>query len=164
MKTLLILRHGKSDWNADFRYDHERPLNKRGEKAARAVGRYLTATDQVPERVITSTAVRARDTLALALEAGGWTSEVRETDALYEATLSDVLREVQAEPDEADRLLLVGHEPTWSSMVSELIGDARVRFPTAAIARIDLDVGRWADVQWGGGELVWLIPPKLLPE
>ena len=163
MKTILILRHAKSDWNADFRYDHERPLNKRGRKAAQAVGRYLAATDQVPERVITSSAVRARETLALVLEAGAWTSEVRETDALYEATLSDVLREVQAAPDEAERLLLVGHEPTWSETVSELIGDAQVRFPTATIARIDLDVGRWADVRWGGGELVWLIPPKLLP-
>lgn len=167
MKTLLFLRHGKSDWDADYGHDHERPLKKRGRKAARAVGRFLTETDQAPNSVVTSTAVRARETLTSALEAGGWACPVRATETLYEATPADVRREIQAEPDGAERLLLVGHEPTWSETIGRLIGAspgdaARVRFPTAALARVDVDVARWAEVDFGWGELIWLLPPRLL--
>ena len=169
MKTLLFLRHGKSDWGADYDHDHERPLKKRGRKAAEAVGKLLTETEGAPDAVIVSTAVRAQETLELASEAGGWTCPVRSTDALYEATPLDVRREIQAEPDETKCLLLVGHEPTWSETVGYLISAtpgaaARVRVPTAALARVDVDVDRWAEVDFGRGELIWLLPPRLLAD
>ena len=167
MKTLLFLRHGKSDWGADYGHDHERPLKKRGQKAAQAVGRFLTETGGAPDGVIVSTAVRAQETLKLAFEAGGWTCPVRSTDRLYEATPMDVRREIQAEPDETRCLLLVGHEPTTSETVGRLISAtpgaaARVRVPTATLARVDVDVDRWEEVDFGRGELVWLLPPRLL--
>lgn len=167
MKTLLFLRHGKSDRDTDYGHDHERPLKKRGRKAARTMGRFLTKTDQAPDSVIVSAAVRAQETLAMALDAGGWACPVRTTEALYEATPLDVRREIQAEAEATERLLLVGHEPTWSETVGRLIGAspeaaARVRIPTAALARVDVDVERWEEVDFGKGELVWLLPPRLL--
>lgn len=162
MKTLLFLRHGKSDWDADFEHDHERPLKKRGTKASRQMGRFLAAAGPLPDRIVTSTAVRARTTAALAKEAGGWTAPVRETRALYEAGPQDLLREIHAEDDAAETLLLVGHEPTWSATVGHLIGGGDVRMPTAAMARVDVDVARWAEVRFGGGLLIWLVPPKAI--
>lgn len=162
MKTVIFFRHGKSDWDAAFDHDHERPLNKRGVKAAQRMGRFLAEAGPLPERIVTSTAVRARETLALAREAGGWGAPVRETQALYGATPEAVLREIQSEADDADVLLLVGHEPTWSETVGRLIGGGRVRVPTAAMARVDVDVPRWAEVSFGIGELAWLVPPKAL--
>ena len=162
MKTLLFLRHGKSDWSADFEHDHERPLKKRGVKAAKRMGQFLAQAGPVPDRVVTSTAVRAKTTAELAKEAGGWGAPLRETRALYEAGPEDLLREVRAEADDAETLMLVGHEPTWSSTVSRCIGGGDVRFPTAALARVDFDVERWADVAFGRGQLIWLLPPKAL--
>jgi len=159
MKTLLILRHGKSDWDADYGNDHDRPLAGRGQKGARKMGRFLTTARTVPDRAITSSATRARETLATAAEAGGWTGPARVTDALYGAAPGDVLREIQAEPDDADTLVVVGHEPTWSGLVSMLIGGGRVEMKTAAVARIDIEVERWADVQPGRGSLAFLLPP-----
>ena len=67
MRTLLLLRHAKSDWDASYADDHERPLAKRGKKAAALIGRHLAATGQVPDRVVSSTAVRAADTVRRAM-------------------------------------------------------------------------------------------------
>ena len=162
MKTIVLLRHGKSDWEADFTDDHERPLATRGQKGARKMGRLLTTARTVPDRAITSSATRTRQTLAIAAEAGGWTGPARVTDALYEADAETVLREIQSEPDDANTVVVVGHEPWSSRLVSLLIGGGRVEMKTASVARIDIEVEAWADVQPGRGALVFLISPSAL--
>lgn len=162
MKTILFLRHGKSDWDADYGQDHERPLNARGRKAAKTMGRFLAASGTVPDQIITSTAVRARTTLDIAVEAGGLTAPVRSTRDLYGAGPSDLLREIHAADEAADVLLLVGHQPGWGETVGRLIGGGAVRFPTAALACVEVGVARWRDVAFGRGELVFLVPPKAL--
>ena len=162
MKTILILRHGKSDWDADYAADHGRPLAARGQKGARKMGRFLTTARVVPDRAITSSAIRARETLATAAEAGGWTGPARVTDALYEATPEAVLREIQSEPDEADTVIVVGHEPTSSGLAALLVGGGRVEMKTAAVARVDVEVESWADVRPGRGTLAFLLPPGAL--
>ncbi len=164
MKTILLLRHGKSDWDADFAHDHERPLNERGREAAETMGRFLAASGTLPDRIVTSTAVRARTTLGLAREAGELDAPVRETRSLYGAGPADLLREIQAEDDAASVLLLVGHQPGWGETVSRLIGGGAISFPTAALARVDVDVDHWRDVAFGRGELAWLVSPKALGE
>lgn len=164
MKTVLFLRHGKSDWDAPFDHDHERPLAKRGRKAAKEVGRYLTHVRQIPDGIISSTALRARDTVAIASEAGSWSTPIRETQALYGTSPENLMKVIHSESDENERLLLVGHEPTWSETIGLMIGQANIRFPTAAVARIDFDVKTWSMIRFGHGELIWLLPPKALPE
>ena len=163
MKSLYLLRHGKSDWDADYGgADHDRPLAPRGEKAARRVGRFLAEADARPDRVIASTAVRARTTALLAHEAGRWGCPLLETPTLYEASAEAVLALVQAEPAATGRLLLVGHEPTWSTLTQRLIGGGSVRVPTAGLVRVDFEVEQWAAARFGSGTLRLLLPPKML--
>ena len=163
MKTLLFLRHGKSDWSADYDGDHERPLKKRGRKDAQRVGRLLAGAGPMPDFVLCSTAVRARKTLAHAAKGGAWPAvETRETGVLYEAEPEAVLAEIRQVPDAAGVLLLVGHDPAWSEAAGRLVGLDQLRLKTAALARIDVEVDAWRDVAFGGGTLVWLVPPKLL--
>ena len=162
MKTILLLRHGKSDWDADYGQDHERPLNARGRKAAETMGRFLAASGTLPDQIVTSTAVRARTTLDIVKKVGGLTAPVRATRDLYGAGPSDLLRKIHAADDAVDVLLLVGHQPGWGETVGRLIGGAAVRFPTAALACIEVGVSRWRDVAFGRGELVFLVPPKAL--
>jgi phosphohistidine phosphatase SixA len=162
MKRLLLFRHGKSDWDARYGADHDRPLAKRGRKAASLMGRYLAGLDQVPDRIVCSSAVRARETLRLATEAGKWSCPVAVAEELYQASPETVLELIRETRDSVNTVLLVGHEPTWSLLTGRLIGKARLEFPTAAIARIDLPVTRWADVEFGKGVLAWLVTPKLL--
>ena len=161
MKRLYLVRHAKSDWRAPSASDHDRPLAKRGTRAAKLMGRFLTAAGQEPDAVVTSSAMRARSTVELMAAAGDWSCPVRVTRALYLSHPDSVLKEVQAESDEHEDLLIAGHEPTWSDLV-ELLTGGRLKMVTAAVARIDFDVERWADVETGHGVLVWLVPPKLL--
>ncbi len=163
MKRLFFLRHGKSDWNsADPTDDHGRTVAPRGRKAAQTMGRFLTAVDAVPDKVLTSSAVRARTTTELAAEAGGWSCPIEVCDDLYEPTPRAVLTRIHQQPDELESLLIVGHEPCWSAATGGLVGDADIRFPTAAVACIDANVERWRDVGWGCGMLLWHVPPKLI--
>jgi phosphohistidine phosphatase len=164
MKTVLFLRHGKSDWDAPFDHDHERPLAKRGRKAAKTVGRYLSHIDFVPDGIISSTALRARDTVSIASKAGSWDTDIRENQTLYGATPEQLVKIIQSEPDSTERLMLVGHEPTWSETTGLLIGQANIRFPTAAVARVDCDIASWSSLRFGRGELIWFFPPKALPD
>ena len=159
-KHLLLFRHAKSDWGTAAENDHARPLTKRGIAAARAMGRILAASGQTPDRVVTSSAVRAKTTLEVARAAGKWKSPTTISDALYAADAAAVLQEIRALPKSATTVLFVGHEPTWSELASFLIGGGNLRFPTAALARIDLTVPGWHAVTFGRGELVWLLQPK----
>ena len=92
MKRLMILRHGKSDWNAGASSDHARPLNRRGTGAAMTMGRLLTRLGEVPDLIVTSSAVRARETALLAADAGDWGCETIEVDDLYGTSAGGALR------------------------------------------------------------------------
>ncbi len=162
MKTILLLRHGKSDWEADYDDDHERPLAERGRSAAALIGSLLARVNQVPQHVLCSSAVRARETVRLAVEAGGWSCSVTVVPEFYGASTDAVLTRVATEDDALDSVLLAGHEPVWSVLAADLIGGGELRFPTAAMARIDFDVDRWSGVQPATGSLVWFVIPRLL--
>ena len=159
-RRLFLFRHGKSDWDAPFSSDHERPLSLRGERDAQNMGMLLAASGRpLRQLVVCSTALRARATLDLALRAGNWSPEVVFSDALYHAGPAQVLEVIREFPDHAARVMLVGHEPTWSGLVQGFCG-GRVRMPTAALARLDLPVSHWRDAAFGSGELVWLFQPR----
>ncbi|MCP3666801.1 MAG: histidine phosphatase family protein [Gammaproteobacteria bacterium] len=159
-KQLILFRHGKSDWDTQFSADHDRPLAERGIHAARTMGKILNAAQQLPDKAITSSAIRASTTLALAHEAGHWHCPIEITDQLYSTDPESMLELLQKEDDNLKRLLLVGHEPTWSTLISGFTG-AGVKFPTAAMARIDFDCAHWHRINWGQGRLNWLLKPKL---
>lgn len=161
MLQLLVMRHAKSNWAGNFSEDHDRPLAPRGVKAATMVGRFLAASGHGPDTVIASTAVRAHDTVERAMEAGKFSCPVISTRDLYGTHPSAAL-EIVADRAELPRLLVVGHEPTWSGLVSLLTGGGRVRLPTAAVACIEFPVDEWRDVTVGSGQLRWLVTPRLL--
>jgi len=161
MRTLLVMRHAKSDRTPVEGGDRARPLAPRGRKAAARMGRFLADAGMVPDLVLSSPAERARRTVELAARAGAWACSVREEAALYEAEPSEIVGVIAAAPDTAERILLAGHEPVGSELVERLAGGA-VRMPTAAVACIAFDVGSWSEVAAGGGVLLWLVTPKLL--
>ena len=159
-RFLIVFRHGKSDWGASGG-DHERPLKKRGIRAAKRMGRHLTETDQVPDLVLSSSAVRARTTAELALEAGSWGCPLHIESSIYESSIGAVLEVVRAVDDSVKGLVVTGHEPTSSALVATLVGGRAPTFPTAAMARIDFDVS-WSGVDAGVGRLAWVLTPREL--
>src|SRR5947207_15865347 len=98
MPGLILFRHGKSDWDADYPGgDAARPLARRGRKAAKTMGRFLARAGQVPDAAITSPAVRAEETLRLTMDGGGWTCPARTATSLYGGGGSGLLAEIRDE-------------------------------------------------------------------
>ena len=162
MKSVILFRHGKSDWDAVYNTDHNRPLAKRGIKAAKRMGKYLAELDQMPDLVISSTAVRAKTTVQLAMESGEWSSEFKLDRSIYggsSGTLLDLLYNIN---DSMGVACLVGHEPTFSSFISNCTNSGWIRFPTASMARLDFEVSAWKEIRFGQGTLAWLTRPKEL--
>lgn len=160
-RRLLLLRHAKSDWGTETIHDLDRPLKPKGEAAARLMGRFLSSIGHMPDRVLTSTAVRATHTVELAAAAGEWRCPVEPVAKLYDASPTAALHLLQETDDRHQTLLLSGHEPTMSELVLQLCG-GRVAFPTSAVARIDLPGKPWRMQRLADGELAWLVTPKIL--
>jgi phosphohistidine phosphatase len=164
VSALVVFRHGKSDWDTPGG-DRERPLASRGRKAARTMGRLLTRAGQAPDAVVCSPALRAQETLRLAMEAGEWKCPVRVGAGLYEGGVEGALAEIRAEDSAAELLCVVGHEPTSSELASLLIGGGRIDVPTGAALRIDFAEGMpWGDLAPGSGQLAWMLVPRLFPK
>lgn len=167
MTTVLLLRHAKSDWDAGAAHDRDRPLNKRGRASAALVGRFLRKIDLVPDLVLSSPAVRARTTAEIAAEAGEWAKSggggrIELVPRFYESSPPEVVAELARLPKLPPVLLLVGHEPTWSMLASDLIGGGTLRFPTAGLAAIGLPSDSPKSLGEGRGQLLWFVNPRLL--
>jgi len=160
MKRLILMRHGKSDWDAAYDADRDRPLNDRGVAAARTMGRVLTDAGEVPDKILSSPAVRAMTTAQLAADGGGWSVGVEIRDALYGASPGEVLDTIHASGGKAERLLVVGHEPTTSQTVSVLCGGS-VRVATATAVGLDLGPDDWHRLEPGSTTLAYVLPPRL---
>lgn len=157
MATLSLLRHAASQ--AFAARDRERALTPDGIRAARAVGRVIAAT-AIPDRVVVSTARRARETLDEAMAGGSWRVAVTPSDVLYGGSVDEVLDEVARDAAGSDAVLVVGHEPWCSGLIGLLTG-ANLRMSTAALATIEVG-STWAslDPQWCS--LTSFVPAQLV--
>jgi phosphohistidine phosphatase len=145
MKTLLLLRHAKSDWNQPDIKDHDRPLNKRGKKEAPKVGRYLLQNNLVPDLILSSTAQRARDTAQAAADGCGFDEPIDFYQDLYLSDTSCYLDILQRLPDEANRVMVVGHNPDLEDLLT-LLTDVTEHITTATLAQIDLPISSWQEL------------------
>lgn len=162
MRELMVLRHGKSDWGADTGSDHERPINSRGVRSARAVGRWVSSVSLIPDLVVSSTAVRARTTAELAIASGDWPVKLQLEDRLYAADPMVAIDVIASTSPAVERLMVVGHQPTWSSLVGALIGGGAVEMPTAGLSVLNVRVSRWSDIAWSSASLAMHVYPRAL--
>lgn len=168
MRRLMLLRHAKSDWSQPGQSDHDRSLAPRGRKAAPLMGRYLAEHDLIPDRVIVSTAKRTRETWRLVADMLPKKPRVDFEDRIYEASPRDILTAIADTPASARSLLVVGHNPGFQDTANLLVesGDKRLRaslaekFPTGALAVIDLDLDDWTKIKPGIGRLESFVTPR----
>ena len=174
MLTLLLLRHAKSSWDNPALADYDRPLAKRGKKTAPRMGDEISARHMRPDLILCSSAVRARETLALVLpELGGHAPEVVYDDAIYMATPAALLarlRAVHSGTGKLRRVMVVGHNPGLEELAELLVGggdeDAQEllaeKFPTCALAVLTFEGTSWSDVAPGTGKLRQFLTPARL--
>lgn len=165
MKTLLVLRHAKANRESDSESDHDRTLAKRGVKAAERIGALLLAEKLVPELVLSSTAIRARDTAQIvAREAGVDERLISFIPQLYLAEPPAYLDALRKLPPDAERVLVVGHNPGMETLVYRLTGETE-HMPTAALAICELTLDDWAELGAStSARLVRMVRPKGLDE
>jgi phosphohistidine phosphatase len=154
---LLILRHAKAE-QGDGQSDKERALAKRGRRAATRVGELLA--DRLPDKILSSTALRTRETVDGVSKAAGYFGPIEFIESLYLAEPAACIAAVRERGGDAKRLLLVGHNPGLEDLVTQLTGE-RVTLPTAALAECAFEHDAWSDVTLeSSAELVGLSYPR----
>lgn len=168
-KILYLLRHAKSGWDDPVPRDFDRPLNEKGKRAAHAIGEWMASNGLNFEHVVASPAVRVIETLD-----GVWAGYGRRIEPTWErriylasgATVLDVLREGD---DAHDTVLVVGHCPAMEDIVLDLVADdgssplreiVLDKYPTAALAELELDINSWADIGKGAVHFKRFVRPR----
>jgi len=168
MKRLTLLRHAKSGDDGTVARDFDRPLNAKGRRAARAIGRHMRDQALRFDAVLASPATRVAETLQEVEAVYGLGLAPVWDKKLYLATPDELLDAVHEAPAEADSLLLVGHNPGLEQLVLRLVprgtDDARseveIKYPTASLVEMAFPVERWDEVAEGRGDLVRFVRPR----
>ncbi|MEL1249889.1 SixA phosphatase family protein [Aurantiacibacter gilvus] len=165
MKRLGLLRHAKSDWDDMSLRDFDRGLNARGRRGAALMGEHILQQGGKWDMVLASPAERVKRTL----EASGLDLPARFEETAYLADATTLIRLLNSCDDEADAVLLMGHNPGLQELALDLVAPPNEndlfnavmqKFPTAAFAVLELDIAHWADLAEGCGKLVHFARPR----
>ena len=169
MKTLLLWRHAKSAWSDPRLDDHDRPLNGRGARAAKAVADRIARQGPRPDLILCSTAMRTRQTLAPLLKRlDGPAPPISLENGLYLASEDALLARLQAVADDVSTVLLIGHNDGIGQLAANLAGDGptdalaalRAKYPTGALAVLHAPDDSWADLRPGSAKLLEFVRPR----
>ena len=162
MKSIILFRHAKSDWDATYSSDHQRPLNKRGIKASKLMGSYLAKINEIPDLIISSSALRALQTMENAISAGKWESEITVKKEVYHASVSTLINLIKRTKSIYSNICIVGHEPTFSYFLKSITDESVFKFPTATMAKVVLRFENWNNFDDKLSKLLWIKKPKEL--
>jgi phosphohistidine phosphatase len=169
VKTILLLRHAKSDWGSPGLPDHDRPLNRRGERAAEAMAEYIARRCPRPDVILCSTALRTRQTLsALMYRLASPAPPIALEKGLYLASESTLFDRLQALSNEQGTVLLIGHNDGLWHLATALAGrgEPRLRatlaekYPTASLSIFSSPAQTWEALAGEGTELVAFVRPR----
>ncbi|MEE9328393.1 MAG: histidine phosphatase family protein [Cocleimonas sp.] len=171
MKIIYLARHAKSSWSSGASNDFDRPLSNRGFADAEKMGKQLQHLEIKPEKIISSTALRAKQTcesyceqLNIPLNEIEWNSEIY---AAYTVTLLQILT---AQPKAIKSIMLVGHNPAMEDLIVHLCGESAVNIhrqkngkllTTGNVAKIIVSVP-WQQLVMHDAQLQTLLRPKTL--
>ena len=146
MRTLLILRHGKAaPETQEGGSDAARPLTARGQREAELMGQLLRSDDLAPDRILASNARRTRETAREAAAAVHFSGAIDELDELYLAEPEAYITAVRRNAPDAQRVLLVGHNPGLEALALILTGDP-VALPTGGLVVCELPIASFAEL------------------
>jgi phosphohistidine phosphatase len=157
MKELLLLRHAKSSWANPGQADIDRPLSRRGRRAATQICGWLAEKGLRPSLVLCSSSRRTRETLDLLHEALGPQVPVHLEPALYLADPASLLARLRRVPAGIPSIMLIGHNPGLQELALEFTRSARStpsdirdrlmrKFPTAGLLRLRIAIDDWSQL------------------
>ena len=144
MKSLTLLRHAKSSWNSGAASDHDRPLNKRGERDAPVMGGRIKAKDIRPSLIVSSPATRAWTTAKIVAESINYPREfLQRDDRLYMASVSSIIDVIEDQDSGFNHIMIVAHNPGLTAFANFLVPDLTPNLPTCGVVSVTMDSGEW---------------------
>ena len=165
--TVILTRHAKSSWSDPALDDFDRPLNRRGQRSAPAIGDWLAAKGYVPDEVIVSGARRTVDTWAGIAARMPQAAQMRSNPALFHASAETILSVLKAAV--APTTMLIGHNPGFGEFAVRIAAEMPdhpryADYPTCATAVIRFDADAWHGIDWGRGQVLDFVVPRELLE
>jgi len=160
MKSVMLFRHGEASMQFINTKDHDRPLTDNGINEARSMGTYITLINKVPKLIISSTALRTKQTIKEVISYAKWDSTLIFEKSIYGGKAALLLGLLKQQDDKYNSLCLVGHEPNFSLFIMSAINKNIANFPTASIGKVDFEVNSWEEIEFGFGILDFIKNPK----
>jgi len=159
MRKLLLIRHAKSSWKFPELDDHERPLNKRGQRDSLSMARHLTDKDEPLDVLYSSTAIRALD-FAQQISEFSYVELVPDL-SFYTFDMDELIEILKHLPDTATNVGVVAHNPAITHTVNRLCNSQIQNVPTAGMVAMQSDIDSWQDIYAGCFELNYFDYPKM---
>jgi len=169
IKTILLMRHGKSDWEEDVS-DFERTLTARGKNDSPLMGKFLLKSGKIPLLIISSPAKRAKETSELLAKPANSKKKIEFNDSLYENSSGEIIRILQKIDDKIDTVMVIGHNPSIEEATKKLCFremksiESGIKFPTSAIICLEAEIESWSELYPGNCTIAWFVTPKLVKE
>ncbi len=161
MKTLILTRHAKSDWGNLLQKDFDRELNPRGLRDAPMMGERLAKNGVQLDLVISSTAMRAKQTAKLIAETSGYNpAHIQWDEILYHAPPLIIDEVIYSIPDEVNTAMIVCHNPGVTDFVNSLMGKVCDDMPTCAMCAFQMDIKHWNQYKLAPIKLFFFDKPK----
>ena len=163
MKTLFIIRHAKSSWDASNVDDFERPLNERGKRDAPRMGKRIKEKEIYPDQMVSSPAKRAFSTAKKIAKVLNYPKDHIKTDRrLYHADEETILTVVRELKEKCKTVMIFGHNPGLTEFVNSLMdGQQDIdNIPTCGVVAFQFNIESWTEVDWGKGKMLFFDYPK----
>lgn len=161
MKQIYLIRHAKSSWSQPDLNDYDRPLNKRGKKNRTVIAKRLLARGIIPQRIVSSPAVRARKTARHMAKGTGFRKKnIVYDEGLYFAGFTYFLENIEKHLKDIDILFMVGHNPTVTDLAEYLTGECFFNVPTCGVVGIEYRHRKGFENISGVGSLLFFDFPK----
>lgn len=157
------MRHAKSDWSDGKLSDFDRPLNSRGKKTAPKIGLELKNREIIPDIILSSPANRAKTTAELFAKSNNYNNEINFVSDFYFGNETSIVSSLNILKEDIETAMIVGHNPTMESLISELSeNNEYYRMPTAAITILSANIDSWQELYKSVCKVeLYLIPKEL---
>jgi len=160
-KQLIIVRHGKSSWKYESIADIDRHLKEKGIHDVYAMAERLKEEDIYPDLIISSEAPRALHTsLIFARTLEYPTSKIHLKEIFYHGSKQDVLNVIRNVPDDADSIMIFGHNPTFTDLANHFLPEGLDKLPTSGMAVIEFNSESWTEIEPEAVTKSWVDYPK----
>ena len=153
MKTLYIVRHAQKDESNPEQYDYDIPLAKKGEEDSKLLGEKLKQKDLQVDLIVSSPAVRARETAQIIADAITYRKSVVYNEVIYQAFLNEIIGSITYTFDTVNSLMIEGHNPSLSALAITYAG-FKEEMKTASLIRIDFDCSSWTSIDKSNARFV----------